>query len=62
MSSFAESQKIAFVLALVVYLIGIFLIQKYQRQLGTAKKFAEIALLVLLVAIMLIGTAVSGKL
>ena len=62
MSSFDESQKIAFVLALVVYVIGIFLIQKYQPQLGTTKKFAEIALLVLLITIMLIGTAVSGKL
>jgi positive regulator of sigma E activity len=62
MSSVVESQKISLVLALIVYLVGVLLIQKYQPQLGTKKKFAEIALLVILTLIILVGAAVSGKL
>ena len=62
MSSVVESQKISLVLALIVYLVGVLLIQKYQSQLGTKKKFAEIALLVILTLIILVGAAVSGKL
>ena len=61
MNRFVESQKISLLLAIMVYLVGVFLIQEYQLQLGTKKKFAEIALLVLLMLIILMGTAVSGK-
>lgn len=61
MNGFDEGQKIAVIVAIVLYLIGTFLIEKFEPRLGARKKYADIALLVLLMVIVILGDIISGK-
>ena len=61
MEIFDSYQKVAFFIAVIVYVLGGAVIAKYKVELGSNKKFADIFLLICLMAIVIEGTIISDR-